>query len=143
MLLFFWSTYRRFRHIKTGFNTSHVVVFRWKYNKRFCVRSKFQYISCCCFSYLVKTIFSICSRFQYISCCCFSHNVGHCSGGFTMFQYISCCCFSVSGVGSGLNWRSFNTSHVVVFQRFLVSLSYVKRVSIHLMLLFFGCSGMA
>ena len=96
--------------------------------------------------------------FQYISCYSLSGSIGELSVVNRLFQYISCYSLSVTGNTYGAKDVRFNTSHVTLYRKTIqypqypfcrfqyiscYSLSWsitdnkrLKRVSIHLMLLF-------
>ena len=96
----------------------------------------FQYISCCCLSYNTRSQNNYFDMFQYISCCCLSARVYIRSHTNTPFQYISCCCLSAPA--------SYFVFPIVKFQYISCCClsarthcqSWMKLVSIHLMLLF-------
>mgnify|MGYP000012059015 FL=1 len=101
--------------------------------------------------------------FQYISCYSLSGSIGELSVVNRLFQYISCYSLSVTGNTYGAKDVRFNTSHVTLYRKTIqypqypfcrfqyiscYSLSWsitdnkrLKRVSIHLMLLFIKTGG--
>ena len=80
---------------------------------------EFQYISCCYLSLIIFSIYLIIGTFQYISCCYLSH--------------VTSCSID--------SYKSFNTSHVVIYHKLDCSFYNLRKVSIHLMLLFIDIGG--
>ena len=76
------------------------------------------------------------SSFKYISCCCLSPFQALYHTLYSLFKYISCCCLSAtSSIEATLNSYS-NTSHVVVYRRWICHIIHDSHIQIHLMLLF-------
>ena len=74
--------------------------------------------------------------FQYISCCSLSGSGSMDTITCVQFQYISCCSLSEKDRRNISVYTRFNTSHIVVYQKWERLIGEVGKVSIHLMLQF-------
>ena len=138
------------------FNTSHVTLYPtsgWDLTSPV----TFQYISCYSLSEMVKFDYYAIYMFQYISCyslslrpqenipCQTRFNTSHVtlypevhpvSDPSSTFQYISCYSLSLCWCAVLRITFGFNTSHVTLYRYYANLIRQMKRVSIHLMLLF-------
>ena len=96
----------------------------------------FQYISCYSLSFWDGLGDYEPILFQYISCYSLSIKAATGQKITVVFQYISCYSLSSGIAFSADNGACFNTSHVTLYQDWILQWVFCFQVSIHLMLLF-------
>ena len=130
-------------HNRLNLNTSHVILYLgqarlntaavvFKYIScyslsgyaAYCLLiSVFKYISCYSLSCSFKIIFFIIPTFKYISCYSLSYDPKDRILSLLVFKYISCYSLSIQKRQGGYKIYYLNTSHVILYQTFLIAFS--------------------
>ena len=100
---------------QNSFNTSHVVIYRHVFNVTVITIYVSIHLMLLFIMKMTEMLKMTENKFQYISCCYLSEEFYKPLFWVSTFQYISCCYLSKKHIKLFLSFKSFNTSHVVIY----------------------------